>query len=415
MRWLFALCLFCAFASVAQAQESRIAAVVNDEIVTGDDLAARLKLVMSASGIPDTPQNRQRLEPRVLRGLIDEKLQMQEAKRLTVTVSDKEIQDALARIEQRNNMPKGGLDAFLAHAGIPRSSLVDQITASIAWQKVVRNRLAQEVTISDEEVNEAMARLKADVGKPQNRIAEIFLSVDNPSQDAEVHSLADRLIAQIRGGANFSAVAQQFSQSPSAAVGGDIGWVTASQLGSPLGDAVDKMQPGQMSYPIRTTAGYYILYLVQRRTLGATDPNDTLLSLAEVVFPLSESATPEERQRVTAAAQRVSDTAKSCGEMAKIGREQAPQLSTEIPQVKAGELPADLRQKVLALKVAEASKPLPLRGGIGVIMICHRQNPTGGMPTREQVADSLGRERLDALARRYMRNLRRGAFVDIRE
>jgi peptidyl-prolyl cis-trans isomerase SurA len=198
-------------------------------------------------------------------------------------------------------------------------------------------------------------------------------------------------------------------------VGGDIGWVTASQLGSPLGDAVDKMQPGQMSYPIRTTAGYYILYLVQRRTLGATDPNDTLLSLAEVVFPLSESATPEERQRVTAAAQRVSDTAKSCGEMAKIGREQAPQLSTEIPQVKAGELPADLRQKVLALKVAEASKPLPLRGGIGVIMICHRQNPTGGMPTREQVADSLGRERLDALARRYMRNLRRGAFVDIRE
>ena len=415
MRWLFALCLFCALPGIAHAQEIRIAAVVNNQIVTGDDLAARLKLVMSASGIPDTPENRQRLISRVLRSLIDEKLQMQEAKRLNIAVSDKEVQDALGRIEQRNNMAKGGLDAYLAHAGIPRSTLIDQITAAIAWEKVVHNSLAQDVTISDEEVNEAMSRLKEDVGKPQYRIAEIFLSIDNPSQESDVHNLADRLISQIRAGANFAAVAQQFSQSPSAAVGGDIGWVTASQLGPQLGEAAQKMKPGEMSYPVRTTAGYYILYLVQQRTLGAADPNDTMLSLAEVVFPLSDTASPDERQHVMAQAQQVSATAKSCGEMAKIGHEQAPQFSTEIPQVRAGDLPPNLRSQVLALKVAEASKPLPLHGGIGVIMICRRQNPTGGMPTREQVADSLGRERLDALARRYMRDLRRGAFVDIRQ
>jgi peptidyl-prolyl cis-trans isomerase SurA len=198
-------------------------------------------------------------------------------------------------------------------------------------------------------------------------------------------------------------------------VGGDIGWVTASQLGQQLGEAAQKMKPGEMSYPVRTTAGYYILYLVQQRTLGAADPNDTMLSLAEVVFPLSDTASPDERQHVMAQAQQVSATAKSCGEMAKIGHEQAPQFSTEIPQVRAGDLPPNLRSQVLALKVAEASKPLPLHGGIGVLMICRRQDPTGGMPTREQVADSLGRERLDALARRYMRDLRRGAVVDIRQ
>lgn len=414
MRWFFAFCLFAVMIGVAAAQETRIAAVVNDDIITLDELSARLNLVMRSSGMPDTPQNRQRLSSEVLRTLIDEKLEMQEAKRQNITVSKDDVHEALGRLEAQNHMPKGGLDAYLAQAGISRASLLDQVNATLAWGKLVRNRLAQDVTISDEEVNEAMSRLKENIGQPQSRVAEIFLAVDNPSQEGEVKALADRLIGQIRGGANFSAVAQQFSQAPSAAVGGDIGWVQAEQLGGLLGEAVRKMSPGEMSYPIHTTAGYYILYVTDRRTLGASNPDDVMLSLTQVVFPLPADAGSDERRRVEAEAQQVADTAKSCGEMVKIGSERAPQLSRSLPQVRAGELPPDLRQAVLALKVAEASKPLAVRGGIGVFMVCERKDPPGGLPSREEVMDSLGRERLDALARRYMRDLRRSAFVDIR-
>jgi peptidyl-prolyl cis-trans isomerase SurA len=411
---LFGLCLLLLSAAAAPAQETRIAAVVNDDIVTLDDVAARLNLVMRSSGIPDSPQTRQRLTPQVLRALVDEKLQRQEAKRLNVTVSDEEIKEGIQRLERQNNMPPGGLDAYLTQAGISRASLIDQLTASIAWGKLVRARFAQDVIISDEEVNEAMARLKENVGQPQSRVSEIFLAVDSPGQEEEVKGLADRLIAQIRAGANFAAVAQQFSQSPSAAVGGDIGWVQANQLGELLGKAVGKMAPGEMSYPIRTGAGYYILYVVDRRTLGNANPDDTLLSLAQVVFPVAAGAGPAERQRAEREAQAVADTAKSCGEMAKLGSERAPQSSSTTPELRAGDLPAELRRIVLGLKVAEPSRPLPLRGGIGVIMVCQRQEPTGGLPTRDEVTDTLGRERLDALARRYMRDLRRTAFVDIR-
>jgi peptidyl-prolyl cis-trans isomerase SurA len=410
MRLLLALPLLLLLAAPAAAQETRIAAVVNDDIVSLSDLSNRMLLVMRSSGMEDTKQNRDRVSSQVLRSLIDERLQMQEAKRLNVKVADDEVEKALERIEQNNHMQKGALNEFLEKTGIPRAALIEQITAAMAWSKVVRNRLSQDVTISDEDIAETLNRMKENVDVPQNRVSEIFLAVDNPTQDAEVKQLADRLIEQIRGGVRFDAVARQFSQSPTAAVGGDLGWVTPHELAPALGDAIQKMKPGEMSYPIHTGGGYYLLYLLDRRILGQPDPAQIELSLVQVAFP----APPEQQQQVMAEAKQVSESVKSCGELAKVGRERAPQTSREIPEIKAGELPAQIRDAVLKLGVAEASKPLPLQGVVVVAMVCQRKDPPGGLPTREEVSESLARERLDTLARRYLRDLRRGAYVDIR-
>ena len=217
-------------ASSALAQEAKVAAIVNDDVVSAEDLANRVTLLVRSSRMQDTGENRKRITPQVLRALIDERLQMQEAKRLNVSVSKQEIADAFTRIEVQNNMPKGGLDEYLAKAGVSRASLVDQLTANIAWAKLVRNRLSQDVNISDEQVTEALNHMKETADIPQSRVSEIFLVIDNPRQEAEMKQLADRLIDQIRSGVKFDALARQFSQSPTAAVGGDLGWVTPSQL-----------------------------------------------------------------------------------------------------------------------------------------------------------------------------------------
>jgi len=408
------LCLSLLGAAGASAQETRIAALVNDDVVSLSDLSARVTLVVRSSGMQDDEQTRERISSQVLRSLIDERLEMQEAKRLKITISQEEIDQALARLEQQNNMAKGALDDFLTKSGISKASLVDQVTASLSWSKLVRNRLMQDVSISDEEINETLGRLKAQADVPQDRAAEIFLAVDNPSQDAQMKQLADRLIEQIRGGVKFDAVARQFSQSPTAAVGGDLGYVTESELLPELGDALKKMNPGEMSYPLHTGGGYYILYLLDRRTLSAPNPAETLLSLVEVMLPVQSTAPQDEQQRVALHAQQISGSVRSCGELAKIGRDEAPQTSREIPEVKAGELPTTVRQTVLGLGVAAASKPLPVPGGLAVVMVCQRKDPPGGLPTRDEISESLARERLDTLARRYLRDLRRGAYVDIR-
>ncbi len=115
-----------------------------------------------------------------------------------------------------------------------------------------------------------------------------------------------------------------------------------------------------------------------------------------------------------AQAQSITDTAKSCDDMAKVAREQAPQTSTQSPNVRAGDLPGDVKNLVLGLKVSEASKPLPTRGGVAVIMVCKRADPSAALPTQDQVYDELMHARLDQISRRYLRDLRRSAYVDIR-
>ncbi|HZS83609.1 MAG TPA: peptidylprolyl isomerase [Stellaceae bacterium] len=408
------LAVFClALAAPAFAQETRIAAVVNDEAISVSDLAARMQLIMAASRIPDTPENRQRLGRQILRTLIDEKLEMQEAKRLNISVSDAEVNDAFNRLEAQNKLPKGGLDEFLKQHGVDRSTLVDQITASIAWGKTVRATLAQQVQVSDEEVDATMARLKENENAPRSRVAEIFLAVDSPQQDEEVHHFADRLIEQLHSGGNFPQIAQQFSQSPTAAVGGDMGWIIPSELSPELAAAVNRMKPGELSEPIRAAGGYYIILVIDKQAAGG-GIDDEKVSLMQVMFPLPANAPESEKQRVAAAAASVSKEARSCGELAQIGRQQAPQTSGDLGWVRVGDLPPGLRPTVHALKIAEASPPVPLQGGLGVLMVCDRQASPGALPTRQQVMENLEQEKFETLAQRYLRDLRRQAFIDIR-
>jgi len=417
MRLLLSLIVLAFVIVGAQAQEeNRIAAVVNNDIISMDDLSSRVALLLASSNIPDTPANRQRLQPRVLHQMIDEKIEVQEARRLNVTVTKEEIDDAIAGIEQRNNMSKGGLEGYLKRVGIPRTTLAEELTAEIAWSKVVRNQLSEDVSVSDEEINEATAQIKEDAGQPQSHVAEIYLAIDNPSQEQDVEHLANQLIQQIRAGANFSAVAQQFSQSPSSAAGGDVGWVTPSQLPPLLGKALGKMKPGEMSYPLQTPGGYYILYMIDRRIPGQVDPTEVHLGLTQVAFPLPSQTSAAQEQRVMAEAQQVSDVAKSCGELAKLGRDHNPPLATHEGDITAAQLPPDIRPQILQLKLAEASKPIRLRStpAIAVFMVCSRKEPNTGMPTRDQVSANLERARLDALARRYLLDLRRAAYIDIR-
>lgn len=395
--------------------ETRIAAVVNDEVISVADVRSRMKMVMLSSNLADTPENRQRIAGQVLRTIVDEKLQLQEAKRQNIAASDEEINKAIAQIAKQNNMQPEQLDQVLKASGIERSALIDQLTASIVWAKLVRRLLSQTNLVSDEEIEFALKRAKETATEPQSRVAEIFLAVDNPQQEDEVRRLAERLTEQMRQGARFSAIAQQFSQSATAAVGGDIGWVRPEQLSPELGKAVAQLRPGELSAPIRTTAGYYLLLVLDRRSGSSGGPEDTLLHLVQIVFPLPAQATDADRRAAIIEAQGAKASAKNCEDLLKIGKGKgSAQLSSE-GRLRADQISPGLRNLVLGLQPGQASQPILQKNGVGVIMMCEKavsSAPT--IPTREEMAETLMRQRLDTLARRYMRDLRRTAFVDVR-
>ncbi|MDB5360052.1 MAG: hypothetical protein JWO51_1349 [Rhodospirillales bacterium] len=391
------------------AQEFRIAAVVNDDVISMSDVDDRMKLVLASTNLQNDPRAVQQVRAQVLRTLIDEKLELQEAKKETVSIGLAEVSDAMSNIEAQNKMPKGGIDAFLKQRNINRQTMVDQITAQIAWAKTVRRRFSHSVIVSDEEISEELKEEQANSGKPRSRVAEIYLSVDNPSQDTEIRETAQHLVDQIRKGAPFPAVARQFSQSSTANLGGDIGYVQPGQLDPEADRLIDKLQPGQMIGPVRLTGGYYIYLLIDRRQ--PTDPSSAIqVNLTQVVFPIPEGS---DRAAVIAKAKAATEDAKSCGELSKIGRDASPELSGPIGDVKASDLPIEIRATILGAKVATPTEPIPVRNGIGVFMVCSRQ---GGdvEEERDRVADNITRGRLENLARGYLRDLRQVAFIDLR-
>ena len=405
------------FAGAAAAQENHIAAVVNDEVITTEDLGNRVSLLIRSSGLKDDADTRQRLGSRVLRTLIDERLQLQEAKRLSVAVAKEEVDTAIARIEQQNNMPKGGLDKYMQNFGIPKSALVEQLTASLTWNKLVTARLAQDITVTDQEVAEAMKRAKEAANTPISQVSEIFLAIDNPSQEEEVRRLADRLEEQLHSGQSgaFPTIAQQFSQSPTAAVGGDLGWITLSDISPDLGKVLESMKPGDLSPPIRAAGGYYILLLSDRRMPGQANAEDTEITAIEAGAPVPPTAPAGYRAKVEAILKQLGNSAQSCQSFAAAAKKVGLPFVKEVTNTRVAVLSPPVRRVVLAMPVGQLSKPFGVEGGLGIIMLCARRDPQAPKPmTPDQVRDTLGREHLDVLARRYMRDLRRGSYVDIR-
>jgi len=408
-----ALPLFVLFfgSTVAQAQDVRIIAVVNDEVISAADLNARVALTMLSSNLGNDPATRQRVATQVLRQMIDEKLEIQESKKHDVKVSDEDVESAFKTLETQNHMQPGGLEKYLTDHNIPKTTLTNQLMAQIMWARSVRGRYGHSIGIGDEEVNDAIKQIQDSRDKTQNRVGEIFLSVNDPAQDPEVHDFANRLAGEIQRGAPFPQVAHQFSQSAEAAQGGDIGWVLPGMLDPEVETVIDTMKPGQLTQPMRLGGGYYIFLLIDRRS-PEEGAKDVVVNLTQVVLPLPAGADSAARQAVIEHAEKLTADAKSCGEMSKIGRDASPDLSGPIGDVKVKELPEDIRPMILAAAVATPTKPVSVRQGIGVFMVCKRSG--GEAIDRDLVSDNLLHQRLDNLARRYLADLRLVAYIDLR-
>ena len=386
----------------------RIAAVVNDDAISFIDTEARLRLALLSSNLPNNPDIRQRLMPQVLRSLVDERLQLQETKRLKISVPDQNVNEALSKIAEQNRMKRSDFDRFLSSHNVPLSTLVNQVRASLAWNKLVERKLQPQVFVSDEEIDAFIDRLRANSGKPEYLAAEIFLAVDTPSQDEQIHRTGEHLVDMMRQGAPFSAVARQFSQAAGANTGGDLGWVKAGQLSDDLDKALAQLRPGMVSPPIRSAAGYHILMVRDVRTVSAADPNQTQVHLLQMVFPI----TGGDRAAQTARAQDFAQRIHGCEAFAE--EIKAKHAGADMGTVKAGDMPPQLAQMVTTLPIGQVSPPFGNERQMVVLMVCERKTNDGGLPNRDVVHANIANERIEQLQRRYLYDLRRSAYVDIR-
>ena len=394
-------------AATAQAQVPNhgIAAVVNSDIVTTHDLRQRVMFMLATTGAQRDEETLSRLQQQALRNLVDEHLQMQESQKYEQSISDAEVNQSVARLIGRNGLDPNEVVSKLAAAGVSIETLRDQVRSEIAWQRIVNGLYGSRIRISDAQINETLNRLTANADKPSFRVAEIYIEAtpEIGGMDGAMEG-ANAMIEQVQGGAPFPLLAQQFSSAPSAAKGGDVGWVHEGELRPEIDEVIQEMEPGAVSQPIQVPGGVYVVALIETKISKA----DTLYNLKQV--NISDVETEDAKTRLFA----LKDSLTSCESLEEDVDAVEGVSQADMGELKASELTPELIDILAATDVGSLSDPIARPNGAASIMVCSRSATGEDIPTRDDVENRLMDQQLAQASRRALRDIRRKSTVVVR-
>ncbi|MGK2910907.1 MAG: foldase protein PrsA [Sphingobium sp.] len=387
-------------------------AIVNGAIITGTDIDQRLALIITANGGKVADEEKERLRVQVLRNLIDETLQIQEAAANDIKVDRAEIQQSYERVAGNFRKSPQDFDAYLREQGSSSASIKRQIEGELAWSRLLRRNVQPFVNVGEDEVKSVVDRLNASKGADEFRIGEIYLSA-TPENSEQISANARNIIDQIRKGGSFAAYARQFSEASTAAVGGDLGWVRPAQLPDELAKAASEMDVGQIAGPIAVPGGMSLLYVMDKRKVLTADPRDALLSLKQLSIAFPAGTTKEQASAKAASFATATKAIQGCGAANDVGSKLGADV-VDNDNVKIRDLPGPLQEMLLGLQVGQSTPPFgSVTDGVRVLVLCGRDDAAAsGAPSYEQVMAQMEEERVNKRARIYLRDLRRDAVID---
>lgn len=380
-----------------------IAAIVNDQVISLYDVDQRVDLFFATSGIKKTPQMNERMREQVLRSLVDEKLQLQEAKRVEIKIEGDEITRRMESLAGESSMTLDGIKSFLDENKIEAEALEGQLHAELAWRQFVRRSFGGRVKVGDQEIDEQYNKAVRAVNQTRYLVSEILLNLDSFANEQQVAQVSNEIVKQLQSGVDFAAVARQFSIAPTASRGGQLGWITTEQLDARLGTVLRQMQPGQISRPIPTNAGITILALADKRA-GGSDPTKNKFDILTVGF--------SKDTKVSRIDKFIADFRTCRSAQASAKKLNATAKRTGLREWRA--LPDPMAVAVRDLEAGKLSSPLTTSDGTSLFIVCDRKDNIGVDISREAIADNIYSQRVAMMARRHLRDLRRDAVVEYR-
>ena len=394
-------------------QVVKATAIVNGEVITQTDIDQRIALLAIASGQAVPQAEVEALRQQVLRNLIDETLQIQAAKREEILVKPADIDKTVARVAGNVKQTPDQMADYLASSGSSIRAIRRQIEGEIAWRRLQSAKIESGVSVGDDEVKAVIDKLEAAKGTDEYRVGEIYLAA-NPVNRDEVSANMNRILAALQKGASFAGYARQYSQSSTASVGGDLGWVRPEQLPESMATVVRQMAANSLSAPIEVPGGFSLVALLDKRKVLTADPRAAVLNLKQVSMKLPAGLAPPAANALVARFAAAAQTIGGCGGAEKLAADFKGEV-VESDQVALKELPAALQDMMLPMQVGQATRPFgSLEDGVRVLVMCGRDEASSSAPTFDQVYNQMNEERINTRARRYLRDLRRDAVIDFR-
>ncbi|MGB7374018.1 foldase protein PrsA [Pontixanthobacter sp.] len=387
-------------------------AVVNGTVITGTDIDHRVALLVAASEGELPPAELQRVKEQVLRNLIDETIQIQAAEAQEMPVDNALVEQRYNSLAAQNfGSNPDQMDIYLLRIGSSPASLKRQIRGELAWNNLIRRNISPFVNVSEEEAREVKERMEASRGTEEYRIGEIYLNATTENR-AAVEQNARQIVQQLQQGGSFVAYARQFSESSTASVGGDLGFVRLETLPAAMVEQARQMQPGELRGPFAIPGGIMVMLLIDKRQVLMADPRDAILDLKQisVSFPdgTDQAAFEAGVERFNASIASM----RSCADAETVGASIGAEVNAN--SVQARTLPDQLQAPLLAMQIGQTTQPFgSVTDGVRVLMLCGRTDAAQDSgPELEQIMANLEEERVQKRAQRFLRDLRNDAYIE---
>ena len=234
------------------ASNFNIVALINGDIISSEDIQDQINIFMLNSPIPFNEETKDMITHRVMAQTIEQKIKLQAAEKENISVSNADIEKQLQLWTKKNNTTTSALKS----KGINISALSENLKAELSWVSLIRKKFFQTSNITQKEINQTIDEVTHDMSIKKYQILELYLKKENAK---DISTLVDKL----REDPRFELYAARFSDAPSAANGGNLGWINSGKMLSALEMRLNSMQPGEVSDAIQIGDGYYILKLLQ--------------------------------------------------------------------------------------------------------------------------------------------------------
>lgn len=408
-------------ASRAEQAIDRIIAVVNQGVITQSELDAQLRLVETRAAARDDGvlPPRDELRKQVLEQMILQLAQEQFAAEYGLKPTEAELDRAAADVAQNNGMSPSQLVERLKAEGVSFEGFRRQLAAEIVAVRLRERETAQNVSISEGEVDAELTR-SGQISEPEFNVRQILVKVPEGAAAQEVGRLqrqAETLTARARKGENFATLAAERTgrDASDAASGSELGWRTASRLPSLFADAVRKMSPGEVSAPLRSPAGFHILKLQDKRAGQAASVQ--LTHVRHILLPVD---TPEAEAEAERRLQRYrSEIDAGTADFATLARDFSADGSAakggDLGWIHPGETVPEFEKAMNALRDGEVSEPVRSSFGLHLIQVLGRRTDAESPErlrnaARQKLRDAKGAEAYE----QWLKELRDRTYVEYR-
>jgi len=389
-----------------------IVAKVNGKPITNYDVEQRVNFLTAITNIQLNDSNRQRLETDALQMLIDEKLKLQAAQSIDPNIAARSLPTARGLVDssfQQNG--KSGTE-ILRELNLDTASIQQKFVTDLAWASFIQANFGERLGDLDAKIDAEIARITENAKQPQIRLSELVLvpEPDRPLQDTIM--LANEIVSAVTMGANFNAIAQQYSVSGSAQNGGRIGWVFENQLPATVVDALAQIDIGGLTQPLQQDGAVFIFQKNGERKNGQIDPSQDRVWLARALLPLTPDATNADRLEAAARLERDAGNVSSCPDLTKLHDSYGSNMQGALENIRVGSLAPQMLTLVNELQPGIASAPLSFSEGIAVFMLCKREKAQIALPSRREIEQVIVEKFFGSLGERYLLRLRRAAVVE---